>query len=209
MRTLVTKTKAFVAEYMSRFDPSHDYNHILRVLNLAKRIRVREQLRKPNVCYDTKLITLASLLHDVGDHKYAEADENVSDAVESFLTQTGAAADLARKVQRIVSHVSYSAEMKDPATVQLVLQELPELGIVQDADRLDATGAIGIGRCFVFSGIKRPEDGMEGALKHFEEKLGRLPLHMKTETGLEIAKARTKKLEMFRAWWEEESVLRE
>lgn len=209
IRTLVVKTKTFVAEYMSKFDPSHDYTHILRVLNLAKRIRVREQLRNPSVCYDTKIITLASLLHDVGDHKYLKAGENATDAVESFLLQIGAMPELARKVQRVVTHVSYSAEMKDPALVHRVLEELPELGIVQDADRLDATGAIGIGRCFVFAGTKRAEDGMDGALKHFEEKLERLPQHMKTETGKELARARTKKLELFRAWWEEETVLRE
>lgn len=209
IRTLVAKTKSFVASYMSKFDSSHDFNHILRVLNLAKRIRVREQIRKPGVCYDTKLLTLASLLHDVGDHKYLQASENASDAVETFLVQSGATVELARKVQRIVTHVSYSAEMNDPAAVEHVLQELPELAIVQDADRLDATGAIGIGRCFSFAATKRAEDGMEGALRHFEDKLERLAVHMKTDTGREIALARTKKLEMFRAWWEEETVLRE
>lgn len=83
---------------MSRFDPSHDYNHILRVLKLAKRIPVREQSRKPSICYDTKLIILASLLHDVGNHKYAKADENASEAVGTFLTQVGAASEPARKI---------------------------------------------------------------------------------------------------------------
>ena len=61
--------------------------------------------------------------------------------------------------------------MKDPATVEQVLQELPELASVLDADRLDAISGIGIGRCYVFAGIKRPEDGMVGALKHSAEKL--------------------------------------
>ncbi|KAL9062496.1 MAG: hypothetical protein Q9161_009797, partial [Pseudevernia consocians] len=205
IRTLIMKTKTFVADYMKKFDLSHDYTHVLRVLNLAKRIRVREQLRNPSVCYDTKLITLASLLHDVGDHKYLEAGETGSEAVETFLLQTGATPELASKVQCIVTHVSYSAEIKDPAAVSRVLQELPELGIVQDADRLDATGAIGIGRCFIFAATKRAEDGMEGALKHFEEKLERLAQHMKTDTGRELARLRTKKLESFRAWWEEET----
>lgn len=208
-RTLVQQTKTFVAEYMSQFDPSHDYAHILRVLNLAKRIRAREQARNPSIYYDTKIVTLASLLHDYGDRKYLREGEDGSELVESFLLQHGADIELARKVQKCVSNVSYSTETKGLGDLQQTLLEIPELAIVQDADRLDAIGAIGIGRCFAFAGAKKAKDGMEGALRHFEEKLERLQGMMKTETGRELADLRTQKLKIFRGWWEEETNLAE
>lgn len=204
MEALIAATESFVREYMIQYDSSHDYQHILRVLHLSKYIEVEERTLRPDVHYDTHVITLASLLHDVGDKKYFKDSDDAATMVEKFLTSHGAEEELARTVQQIATHVSYSAEIKDPAKVQQALRDHPELAVVQDADRLDALGAVGIGRCFTFGAAKRREEGMDGAINHFSEKLERLEDMMKTETGRKLAAVRTQRLKTFKGWWEDE-----
>jgi len=204
MEALIAATESFVREYMSQYDSSHDYQHILRVLHLSKYIEAKERTLRPDVHYDTHVITLASLLHDVGDKKYSKEGDDAATMVERFLTSHGADEELARAVQQIATNVSYSAEIKDPAEVQKALRDYPELAVVQDADRLDALGAVGIGRCFTFEGAKRREEGMNGAIDHFGEKLERLEDMMKTDTGRKLAALRTQRLKTFKGWWEDE-----
>ncbi len=204
MEALIAATESFVREYMSQYDSSHDYQHILRVLHLSKYIEAKERTLRPDVHYDTHVITLASLLHDVGDKKYSKEGDDAATMVERFLTSHGADEELARAVQQIATNVSYSAEIKDPAEVQKALRDYPELAVVQDADRLDALGAVGIGRCFTFDGAKRREEGMNGAIDHFGEKLERLEDMMKTDTGRKLAAVRTQRLKTFKGWWEDE-----
>ena len=206
MNTLIGATEGFVREYMSHYDSSHDYQHILRVLHLAKYIEAKERTVRPDASYDTDVVTLASYLHDLGDRKYSKVGDDSTAMVEEFLTLHGADKELARRVQQIVNHVSYSGEIQDPAKVQKALQDYPELALVQDADRLDALGAVGIGRCFTFGGARRREAGMNEAIDHFGEKLERLEGMMKTETGKKLAAVRTERLKVFRGWWEEEVV---
>ncbi|KAF2136736.1 uncharacterized protein K452DRAFT_292166 [Aplosporella prunicola CBS 121167] len=206
--TLIHKAQAYVQSYMAQFDASHDHAHILRVQRLAHRILASEQQRHPTTTYDTTLITLGALLHDVGDRKYAPPDADPTTMVSSFLLSAGASPVLASRVQQLVSHVSFSHEKRNPDAVCALLATMPELGIVQDADRLDALGAVGIGRCFAFAGAKgRPgeEDGLGAAVRHFEEKLERLEGLMKTESGRELARVRAERLKVFRGWWEEET----
>ncbi|PQE04945.1 HD domain-containing protein [Rutstroemia sp. NJR-2017a BBW] len=142
---LISKVTAYVEEYMSAYDGSHDYNHIKRVTGLAHKI-------------------------------YTET---------------------------IVLGVSYSSEIKDPAAVQELIQKYPELAIVQDADRLDAIGAVGIGRTFTFGGAKGARN-MGETIQHFDDKLERLEGMMKTEPGKRMARERTERLKIFKQWWEEE-----
>ncbi|KAK0514020.1 hypothetical protein JMJ35_003742 [Cladonia borealis] len=188
---------------MSRFDASHDYKHILRVYYLARTISAREADLVPPAHYNPTLIALASLLHDVGDKKYLMPGEDGSTMVQNILLEFGADVSLAKKVQEIVSHVSYSTEIENPSKIQEFITVNPELAVVQDADRLDAIGAVGIGRCFAYTAAKG-KGSLQEAIAHFQEKLERLKLMMKTRTGKAMAVERTERLRVFRAWWDEE-----
>lgn len=122
------------------------------------------------------------------------------------LLSLGTEAELAAAVQAVVSGVSYSAERKNPLSTQSTLLAHPELAIVQDADRLDAIGAVGIGRTFTYGGAKGSR-GMEETIEHFTEKLEKLEGMMKTGEGKRMARERTKRLRDFRSWWEEETAI--
>ncbi|KAJ6261493.1 hypothetical protein Dda_4163 [Drechslerella dactyloides] len=207
--TLLSKTHEFVKSYMSRYDSSHDFSHVLRVLHLALHVAQAEQKAGGAPAYDTTIVTLAALLHDVGDKKYVkEGEESDEFPVKTFLVDCGASEKLGEVVQTIVNGVSYSKEIRDPQRVLDLIEEYPELAVVQDADRLDAIGAVGIGRTFTFAGAKGSGGaGMENVLKHFEEKLLRLGGMMKTKTGRELGEKRLKLLREFeRCWLEEKSV---
>ncbi len=203
MDQLIPKVLSYVQNYMSRFDASHDYAHILRVYNLARTISSREAQISPLIHYNPNVIALASLLHDVGDKKYSVPGEDSTTMVENILLSFDAPTSLAKEVQEIVSHVSYSTEIKDPSKTQEIIASHPELAVVQDADRLDAIGAIGIGRCFAYTAA-RGKGSLQEAIIHFQEKLERLESMMKTMTGREMAVERTERLKIFRGWWDEE-----
>ena len=201
---LIPKVTSFVEKYMSKYDGSHDFNHIRRVVGLAHLIY--KEMKDEMDLYgdmDLHVITLAALLHDVGDKKYLEPGQDGSTLVLATLLGFGAPEDLAIKVQRIVLGVSYSSEIQDSGLVNSLLMKYPELGVVQDADRLDAIGAIGIGRTFTFGGAKGAEN-MGETIKHFEDKLERLEGMMKTGPGQRMARQRTSRLTMFKSWWEDE-----
>jgi len=207
---LIPKVTAFVEKYMSKYDGSHDFNHIRRVVGLAHLIYTevnKERLESPlfdeEEDLDLHVITLAALLHDVGDKKYLEPGQDASTLVLATLLSFGAPEDLAVKVQRIVLGVSYSSEIKDPAQVMAMIQKYPELAVVQDADRLDAIGAVGIGRTFTFGGAKGAKE-MGETIQHFEDKLERLEEMMKTGPGRRMARERTERLRVFKGWWADE-----
>ncbi|KAJ9214963.1 hypothetical protein DTO166G4_3555 [Paecilomyces variotii] len=225
-QTLISSMTDFVTDYMSDHDPSHNLAHIHRVVHLAQTILKSEQTLSPTTTpYDSTIVTLSALLHDIGDRKYLPPSTSTSNnnnpnpqtAVQQALLEAGADDSLAARVQTIVSNVSYTNETKDPEKVRRLIDEegYRELAIVQDADRLDAIGAVGIGRCFTFLGAqgkKHVAPGgewvMDGAIEHFVEKLERLEGMMKTETGKRMARVRTERLRVFRGWWEEETGFR-
>ncbi|GKZ19668.1 hypothetical protein AbraIFM66951_003708 [Aspergillus brasiliensis] len=200
-----------VQEHMKHYDASHDFNHILRVLALSQRILDAEYSTTTNKnSYDPTAVLLSALLHDVNDKKYPppaiEGQEQTS-KVTLVLQQAGASAALAAKVEEVVNHVSYSTEVKDPEKVRLAVQQHPELAIVQDADRIDAIGAIGIGRTFTFTGAKLPGASMQNSREHIDDKLERLETMMKTGTGRMMARERTERLTIFKKWWDEETMM--
>lgn len=149
MRELINKVSASVENYMSKYDGSHDFNHIKRVVGLAHRIyseMAATTSNKTAPTLDLDVITLSALLHDVGDRKYLKEGEDAKTMVRDVLLKLGTSQDLAEKVQTICGCVSYNSEMKDLGHVVSLIAKHPELAVVQDADRLDALGAVGIGR---------------------------------------------------------------
>ena len=195
----------YVQDYMSRYDCSHDFNHILRVLALSKHILAEEIKAKPTKQFDEQSVILGALLHDVGDKKYVEPGENAEQLVSSLLSKNGLAPKYVAKIALIVENVSYTNETKRPQLVKAHINSHPELAIVQDADRLDAIGAVGIGRVFAFGAVKASARGLQGSVDHFDEKLLKIESMMKTETGKKLARERTQRLKDFLQWWNEET----
>lgn len=194
---VIAKVKDYVKGYMANFDPSHDIRHIQRVVSLAKRI----QAETPGTSAD--IVTLCALLHDVGDKKYLKPGEDSSRLIYTILRSYGVSEALAEKVQTICLGVSFSSEIKDPERVVALIKEHPELAVVQDADRLDAIGAVGIGRAFAFGGDRNRV--MDETVDHFPEKLVLLEGMMKTDAGRLLARERTRRVQMMQEWWQEET----
>ncbi|KAK2872050.1 hypothetical protein FQN49_002598 [Arthroderma sp. PD_2] len=206
---LVERISAFVAKHMAGHDPSHNARHVSRVVRLAQTILAKEKARDASILYDETVVTLAAWMHDIGDRKYLPKPSDGGEQADPLVAQ---------RVQEIVSNVSYSTEIKDPSIVRHLISHeggYPELAIVQDADRLDAIGAVGIARCFTYLGAKSkspskdggegPEPDLDDAIEHFEEKLIKLEGMMKTVTGREMARGRAFRIKEFQRWWADET----
>lgn len=204
---LIAATKEFVKSYMSKYDSSHDYQHIERVLAQSLAILHATQASSPETHHDENLVILLALLHDVGDKKYSPVTATASGTTgpaKDFLLSAGASSDLASLLQNLINNVSYSHEQANPRQVAELVKQYPELAIVQDADRLDAIGAVGIGRTFTFGAVKDREGGMGDVVRHFDEKLLKLAAGMKTVEGRRMARERGERIRAFREWWREE-----
>ncbi|OCK86619.1 uncharacterized protein K441DRAFT_35948 [Cenococcum geophilum 1.58] len=206
-KELFISVNNFVKDYMSHYDASHDYSHILRVTSNANRILSSELKANPGLQYDLTAIFLSTLLHDVGDHKYTPPGQEIENQISGLLLERGASKELAEKVQTIAKYVSYTTEVKTPHLTKGALERYPELAIVQDSDRLDAIGAIGVGRCFTYCGAKQEGKPMQVAIDHYNDKLLKLEHMMKTGTGKQMARERTERLKTLKSWWEEETAL--
>ena len=165
----------------------HDAAHTMRVYRNAMRLADQE----PSC--DREIIALAALLHDADDHKLFQTEDNQNARV--FLNENQISAEKQERILQAIRSVSFSQNKgKTPETI--------EGKIVQDADRLDAMGAIGIARTFAYGGEHgRP---MSESLKHFQDKLLRLKSSMNTEAGAKLAERRHEFLEEFLKEWEEE-----
>lgn len=202
---LVCRAAAYSHGFMSKLDASHDWAHILRVGSLARHIYDRS-LASGEVCETScslHKVLLAALLHDVADEKYVAADEDATTVLFRLLVRLGADETLATDVQTICHGVGYRNEVRDPAALAAAMAKHPEIAIVQDADRIDAIGAVGIGRVFTYGGAKTTRS-LAGSVHHFDYKLLHLVPLMKTQAGREIATERTERLRIFKEWWDEE-----
>jgi uncharacterized protein len=194
---IIRKTIDFVKEMQNNFDPGHDYSHSLRVYNLSKRIAISENVK------DTFLIEIGALLHDIADSKFYKGDELVGPKkAREFLKNHGLDDDFIKEIELIIKNISFKGGNFKQEYKSL------ELDIIQDADRLDAIGAIGIARTFSYGGFNKlrmydskvkPNLNMTKeeyknsesiTINHFYEKLLLLKDRMNTKTGKEIAKKR-------------------
>ncbi len=136
---LIDEVSRFVKEAMQSHDSGHGWSHIERVVRLALHIHACEGRG------DRLTVELGALLHDVGDHKFAAHDGPAE--IRKLLGGLGVNDGVIREVVSINENISFSKGKKtDPERI--------ELQIVQDADRLDAMGAIGIARAFNYGGFK-------------------------------------------------------
>jgi uncharacterized protein len=200
---IVNKTILFVKEKLENAEGGHDWFHIERVYKNALSIAENE------VCDDT-VVKLAALLHDIADSKFHNGDETVGPEIaREFLLSNEVEEATIQHIIKIIENVSFKG-----GNTQKEFSSI-ELDIVQDADRLDAIGAIGIARTFNYGGFKnRPlynpniapnlhmskeeyKKSEAPTLNHFYEKLLLLKDKMNTETGKKIAQERHLYMEGF------------
>ncbi|WP_087137910.1 HD domain-containing protein [Elizabethkingia meningoseptica] len=203
MSDLISKTIEFVKKKLEGAEAGHDWFHIERVWKLSKKIAEKETCNQ-------EVVELGALLHDIADPKFHNGDENIGpDTAKAFLKAENVDEDTIQKVIFIIKNISFKNRNEAP-------EEKPvELQIVQDADRLDAIGAIGIARVFNFGGFKNNPIHIPGqeprlnqskeeykksngtTINHFYEKLLLLEGLMNTETGKRMASIRHEYMEDF------------
>ena len=200
---IVHKTILFVQEKLENAEGGHDWFHIERVYKNALLIAENE------VC-DVNVVKLGALLHDIADSKFHDGDEAIGPKIaREFLESENADEVTIQHVINIIENLSFKGGNAEKTFSSV------ELDIVQDADRLDAMGAIGIARTFNYGGFKnRPlynpniapnlhmskeeyKSSEAPTLNHFYEKLLLLKDKMNTETGKKIAQERHRYMEGF------------
>jgi uncharacterized protein len=150
-------TEAYVIAYMPNFkDSSHDWSHIRRVRKVALEIAEKESSK---YSVNVQLVELASLLHDVGDKKFLAENESTEDCLRSCMNESNIPKHIQDALLWIIVRVSFRAEIESQQTGDSNSSDDNEelrraLHCVQDADRLDAIGAIGIARCLSFNGAR-------------------------------------------------------
>lgn len=198
---IIKKTEEFVQRFFRQEATGHDWWHTHRVRTLALKI-AREEAADPFI------VEMAALLHDIGDYKFSDGDEQKGrEIVSRYLHLLPLSTSLIEKILDITSSVSYMKTLS-PADKSAEIEDSPEFKSVSDADKLDAIGAIGIARAFTYGGyyhrpiydpaippnphISREEyKTTEGpSLNHFYEKLLKLKDMMLTSCGKKLARDR-------------------
>lgn len=183
---ILIQTQQFIRNEFLGETTGHDYYHIKRVVEMAKKIASEE---KANLF----LVEISAWLHDLGDYKLHDGVDKSTEMISEFLVSQKMDNETIQQVLEIVSQVSFS-KGNQPTTL--------EAKIVQDADRLDAIGAIGLARTFAYGGHKNheiynPEKPENTSIQHFYDKLLKLKDLMNTPTAQKIAKTRHQYLEEF------------
>lgn len=200
---IIIATAAFVKKELKGAEGGHDWWHIERVWNNARLISQSENV-------NIFIVELAALLHDIADAKFNDGDENAGpEKAKKFLETILVEKEIITHVENIISNISFKG-----GNFSQQFQS-PELNVVQDADRLDALGAIGIARAFNYGGFKNREmynpseppnlqmdkeaykKSSAPTINHFYEKLLLLKDRMNTETGRQIAEERHRFMEIF------------
>lgn len=201
-KLLIENTKCFVKEKLYGEGSGHDWFHIERVYNLAKFIGEKENA-------DLFIVEMTALLHDIDDWKFSEGTDTNTTVTENFLSSINVSKDDINKIISIIKTMSFKGGVVDST------QSSIEGKVVQDADRLDAIGAIGIARTFAYGGSKgrqiydpslspiqftsleQVKNEENHTINHFYEKLLKLKDLMNTDTGKELAEKRHKFMESF------------
>ena len=200
---IIGKAVEFVKEVLADAEGGHDWWHIYRVWNSAKQIAKSENV-------NLFIVELGALLHDIADSKFHDGDETVGPRkARTFLDSLNVDEVVISHVENIITNISYKGGN------QLQKFKSPELDVIQDADRLDAMGAIGIARTFNYGGHKNREiynpeiapnlnmtkeeykNSMAPTLNHFYEKLLLLKDRMNTKAGREMAEQRHKFMQIY------------
>lgn len=209
---IIENTIKFVKNELKNAEGGHDWFHIERVFKNAILISKEEKA-------DVFVISLSALLHDIADPKFYDGDETIGPKKASeFLEKQEVSKAIKNHVINIIKHISYKNTFDTKSSSAQVIGEKftsKELEIVQDADRLDAIGAIGIARCFNYGGFKNralynPEilpnlnmtkeeykNSDAPTINHFYEKLLLLKDKMNTASGKRIAAERHKYMQQF------------
>ncbi len=200
---IIDKTVNFVKNELAGAEGGHDWWHIWRVWKLSVKIAQTEHV-------DMFVVELGALLHDIADSKFHDGNEKLGpQKAREFLELSGADESITDHVIKIVANISFSTGKEKQAF------RSNELDVIQDADRLDAMGAMGIARAFNYGGFKNREifnpeikpnlnmtkeeykKNSAPTINHFYEKLLLLKDKMNTETGKEMAIQRHEFLEKF------------
>ncbi len=193
---IIEQTIRFVKQTLSGAEGGHDYWHIERVHTMTKILAASEQV-------NMFICELGALLHDIADAKFHGGDENIGpQKAREFLRSFSVDEEIVDHVENIIRHISFKGGNFEVAFSS------PELSVVQDADRLDAMGAIGIARAFNYGGFKNreiynpnilPDMEMDKnaykksnapTINHFYEKLLLLQNRMNTQAAKKIAAQR-------------------
>jgi uncharacterized protein len=193
---IIDKTISYVRQELQNAEGGHDWWHIYRVWKMSKTLAEGEDV-------DNLVVELSALLHDIADSKFHSGNEEIGpEKAKKFLKDEGVDELIIDHVEKIIRNISFKGG-KESQTFNS-----KELNIVQDADRLDAIGAIGIARAFNYGGFKGRElynphitpnlnmtkeeykSSTAPTLNHFYEKLLLLKEKMNTKKGLEIAQQR-------------------
>jgi uncharacterized protein len=197
----ILKTEEFVRKNMKGYDSGHDWWHIQRVRRLAQFINEMEILADPFV------VDITALLHDTADSKFAgDSGEDCYLSINDFMDINGMS-EISERVLKVIKNVSFSSKNKHGNT------DDPLLWVIQDADRLDAIGAIGVARAFNYGGFRNnkiynPEvinkdntgtdnNGTSSTISHFYDKLLLLKYRLNTLTAKKLAAERHEFLEVF------------
>jgi uncharacterized protein len=199
---IVEETIIFVKETLQNAEGGHDWFHIQRVFNNSMLIAKDED------GLNLLVVSLGALLHDIADAKFNDGDESLGPKMaEYFLLSLGVPKRTINHVTNIIKYSSFKAGLTN-GKMKKKLFSSKELKVVQDADRLDAIGAIGIARAFNYGGFKNRalydpsiapnlemtkeeyKKSEAPTLNHFYEKLLLLKDKMNTETGKRLAEER-------------------
>ena len=187
-REIIRAAEAYIRALFEGNADGHGYEHTLRVYRTAMQIAGTV----PGT--DRFIVALGALLHDADDHKLFETEDNAN--ARRFLDGQGIDADTAERICGVINSVSFSRNRgKKPDTAEGM--------IVQDADRLDAIGAVGIARTFAYGG--KHGRSPESSIDHFHEKLLLLKDMLNTPEARNMAAGRHAFMEAFLQEWERET----